>query len=992
MSENRTDAHTPKNSTATLNQADSDCEQSVTEAPFAPSSSGEYIQLLESRIRQLEQSVRQLQESASLNHEPSDPEQDIFSDIDNASVQEPQSTLAPEAADVKQQPIVAEIFMASYLGFRHRLEGDVYAIETDPHEHDGTPNDDIRIRVRELAQAEAIDYILTNRAARRVDPSSLWAIRINSPAILRALHEIDPSMPMDGCPLVFHSPFLELIESYNPMKLLLEEVQSKADGAEEEDQQELVSHLSCYMQLIGADILPIYHRLKQNKPDTDVSFWELYYLFGDEDELYCPATTDSSSRHQQLWRPVPRSRLQCYASLKEDVDYTIEITCYHLDFDGHSYVAVTSIFVISFFRGQRLVTSLPIYPLRFVPNARQILKEAQAAGLKFTEAIREKQMTYHGWALRSQEDKNNDRGFVSSNVIVDCAEAFKVQPHWRPVPGDVTEPTEETWAKRDKAISMWWKDPSSGRLAETLQSEWHNFGYFPQKYLQKHAFYLRYWTRLTADSSGDGQEQQLQEEDLSLLPRWLVAYSLQDRMFLMLETLHLKRLEDTGDPFKDLAITPGHKKIIWSLVHSHFEKRKMEQTHSFYDISQDIIHNKGRGLVVLLHGVPGVGKTSTAEAVAQKWKKPLLAITCGDLGLEAADVEKSLKDIFRLAQLWECVLLLDEADVFISQRRPSDLQRNSFSAVGNMDEAFKSRIHMSLYYPPLNREQTKKIWAMNLARLESIEKERHRATGQPKLSIAAADIMKYAMEHFTETSKMDKAWNGRQIRNAFLTAAALARYDQHSAKGKLHDGSTYDITVKHFRIVADASWGFDEYLHETKGKSDAQLARYMGARSDHFTSGTPVQSPPAVSERASAYPPHTYGYQAPSTHESPYAEQQHEVGGRDSVVPSGRLPYTSFDSTPRTEPQYTMRSQARRTSPFKPYPDRHESHDSLKYGRHLDSAEEYPMSSRPRTPQPPQLIHSDEQIDGPLATGTLRRNIAGGRNESPNYLDDEYCL
>jgi hypothetical protein len=177
--------------------------------------------------------------------------------------------------------------------------------------------------------------------------------------------------------------------------------------------------------------------------------------------------------------------------------------------------------------------------------------------------------------------------------------------------------------------------------------------------------------------SGEPQEQQVPDENLILLPRWLIAYSLQDRIFVMVETLHLRRLEDTGDPFRDLAITPGHKKVIWSLVHSHFEKRKMEQTHSFYDISQDIIHNKGRGLVVLLHGVPRVGKTSTAEAVAQKWKKPLLAITCGDLGLEAAEVERSLKEIFRLAQLWDCVLLLDEADVFISQRQPSDLQRNS---------------------------------------------------------------------------------------------------------------------------------------------------------------------------------------------------------------------------------------------------------------------------------------------------------------------------
>ncbi|KAL3449529.1 hypothetical protein BJX65DRAFT_306078 [Aspergillus insuetus] len=172
-----------------------------------------------------------------------------------------------------------------------------------------------------------------------------------------------------------------------------------------------------------------------------------------------------------------------------------------------------------------------------------------------------------------------------------------------------------------------------------------------------------------------------------------------------------------------------------------------------------------------------------------------------------------------------------------------------------MDEAFKSRIHMSLYYPTLKLEQTKKILTMNLVRLEAIERERHRATGQPKLSIATVDIMKCAMEHFAEANKMGKAWNGRQIRNALLTAAALARYDQHSAKSKPYDGSTHGITGKHFRIVAKASWGFDQYLHETKGKSNAQLARYTGTRSDHITSSTPIQSPPAVSERGSSYPP-----------------------------------------------------------------------------------------------------------------------------------------
>jgi hypothetical protein len=56
---------------------------------------------------------------------------------------------------------------------------------------------------------------------------------------------------------------------------------------------------------------------------------------------------------------------------------------------------------------------------------------------------------------------------------------------------------------------------------------------------------------------------------------------------------------------------------------------------------------------------------------------PLLPITCGDLGITAQDVERKLEMNFRLAQAWGCVLLLDEADVFLAQRTSSDLERNA---------------------------------------------------------------------------------------------------------------------------------------------------------------------------------------------------------------------------------------------------------------------------------------------------------------------------
>lgn len=41
------------------------------------------------------------------------------------------------------------------------------------------------------------------------------------------------------------------------------------------------------------------------------------------------------------------------------------------------------------------------------------------------------------------------------------------------------------------------------------------------------------------------------------------------------------------------------------------------------------------------------------------------------------DVESKLQHSFQLAQAWECVLLLDEADVFLAERSQDNIERNA---------------------------------------------------------------------------------------------------------------------------------------------------------------------------------------------------------------------------------------------------------------------------------------------------------------------------
>lgn len=131
-----------------------------------------------------------------------------------------------------------------------------------------------------------------------------------------------------------------------------------------------------------------------------------------------------------------------------------------------------------------------------------------------------------------------------------------------------------------------------------------------------------------------------------------------------------------------LVLSERDKKLVKSLVTSHLEHTKYNKLNKHPSTDhEDIVRGKGKGLIILLHGAPGVGKTSTAECIAEQYGRPLFPITCGDIGHEPAKVQQKLEEHFDLAHRWDCVLLLDEADVFLARRDLHDLQRNSLVAV-----------------------------------------------------------------------------------------------------------------------------------------------------------------------------------------------------------------------------------------------------------------------------------------------------------------------
>lgn len=163
--------------------------------------------------------------------------------------------------------------------------------------------------------------------------------------------------------------------------------------------------------------------------------------------------------------------------------------------------------------------------------------------------------------------------------------------------------------------------------------------------------------------------------------------------------------------------------------------------------------------------------------MADHARRPLFPITCGDIGETAAEVEKNLLYNFRLAHKWGCVLLLDEADVFLAKRNKTDLRRNAVTSiflrsleyyagilflttnrVGSIDPAFKSRIHISLFYPRFDLEATLRLYATYIKRTRA-EQERLQST---RFKIKEKEILKWAKRHFRRAEKEGLGtWNGR---------------------------------------------------------------------------------------------------------------------------------------------------------------------------------------------------------------------------------------
>lgn len=112
-------------------------------------------------------------------------------------------------------------------------------------------------------------------------------------------------------------------------------------------------------------------------------------------------------------------------------------------------------------------------------------------------------------------------------------------------------------------------------------------------------------------------------EDRLLLPISVPGFILRNRKWKKLD-IELLTEVTYHNSWDDLVINEEHKDKVLALVENHSHNQVIDKMDPAENM--DLVRGKGKGLILLLHGEPGVGKTSTAECVADHTRRPLFPV------------------------------------------------------------------------------------------------------------------------------------------------------------------------------------------------------------------------------------------------------------------------------------------------------------------------------------------------------------------------------
>lgn len=133
--------------------------------------------------------------------------------------------------------------------------------------------------------------------------------------------------------------------------------------------------------------------------------------------------------------------------------------------------------------------------------------------------------------------------------------------------------------------------------------------------------------------------------------------------------------------------------------------------------------------------------------------------------------------------------------------------------MGTLDESAKSRLHISLHYQQLSSAAARHVLRFYLRRFRDTD-----------IKIEAEEILDFVK--FSHREGVGWTRSAREIGNVVTMALALAMHSSHKSQKV--------VNVSHFELVAKEHTTFDQYLTQTRGGTDEDIAAMCQLRRDEL--------------------------------------------------------------------------------------------------------------------------------------------------------------
>ncbi|KAF5640605.1 TOB3 (member of AAA-ATPase family) [Fusarium sp. NRRL 52700] len=567
---------------------------------------------------------------------------------------------------------------------------------------------------------------------------SLHSITVQSPLLKKILGPVFKGykgINTNLKKLEFHAPFREFFYRWDEF--------NQADPRNDSnDSSEACSHYKLLADIIHAEIKPRIEQASDLLNNGVISFDYVWTLFEPDVEVY----TKIEGR-DRLFKLSSGN----YSKTPDGtVAYVLNVRFIDTDGDTLGYTE-TSLTLLPF-ENVIPILDLDVIPARLCPDLDQIRERLVQRGRLFESLQGINHKTYSGIYSLSNTASGilKQRHVTNERIIIDCRTFLwfnrGTTGPLHPLEASKSFVFRGNGQSNDKAVDSIAHEPLPTKLHATSV--------------------LSNGSKSHADHPEGVSNKVLSESHYALCTNAVKGLCLKTKEWGSFDIELVQDVVWSSTAFDQLVLPHDYKRIIQAFVGAQM---------SGLDNFDDVIKGKGRGIIMLLSGEPGTGKTLTAESVAEIMQRPLYNMSAAELGDVAQEVEQKLDCALELSTRWGAVLLLDECDVFLECRTTSDIRRNKLvsiflrlleyfegvmflttNRVSAFDPAFESRIHLTIQYPNLDHTSRLHIWKtfVNIGNDESSLSE----------------------DELDELAGVEL--NGRQIKNVVKTARLLATHER----------------------------------------------------------------------------------------------------------------------------------------------------------------------------------------------------------------------